>query len=128
MARKDVFVSRISHNQSLAASFNGPATVIKYLDNLAYQINITTSNSTGNFSVQGSLDYSVNPLTGIVESAGSWVTLNLAGGTPTVAAANDTIAIDLNQLPYTAIRIVYTASVAGTGTCDIWISGRQIGG
>ena len=58
---------------------------------------------------------------------GNWINLVLAGGTPFVAAANDQILIDLNQLPFTAIRLSYTSTIAGTGVADIFITARQLG-
>lgn len=128
MARKNTLQSRIAQNQSLAASFNSPVTVIEYTDNVCYQINVTTSDSEGSFVVQASADYDVNQPGTQVSNPGNWVDLMLAGGTPTVAGANDSILIDLNQLPFKAIRLRYVSSVAGTGTCDIWIVTKQIGG
>lgn len=128
MARKNIVVHRLVSAQSLAASFNSEVTVIRYLDNLSYQINITTSNSTGTFKVQGSNDYAVSEPGTQVTNSGTWVDLTLGGGTPSVAAANDSILINMNQLPFTAIRLVYTAGTAGTGTCAIYVVGKQIGG
>lgn len=131
MSRKNVVTKKIATAQSLGATFNSEPTVIQWLDNVAYQINVTTSNSTGTFAVQASLDYepsgSVDPISpgGVT---GNWVDLELSGGTPSVAAANDSILIDLNQLPYKAIRLRYTSTIAGTGTCDIYINSRQLGG
>ena len=128
MARKNVNIYQLASSQSLAASFNTSPTLIKYLDNCAYQINVTTTNSTGTFSVQASLDYAKNEVTDVVTNSGNWIDLNLAGGTPSVAAANDQILIDLNQLPYNAIRLKYTPTIAGTGTCNIYVMTRQLGG
>ena len=110
--------------QSMAASFNCVPTMIKYLDNISYQVNITTSNSTGTFAVQGSNDYQAAD--GLTTSAtGNWVSLTLSGS-PTAAAANDNIMITLNQLPFRAIRLIYTANVAGTGTCNCYIVAKQL--
>lgn len=111
-------------SQSMAASFNSLPTMIKYLDNISYQINITTSNSTGTFSIQGSNDFQAAD--GLSTAAtGNWVTLTLSG-TPTAAAANDNIMITMNQLPFRAIRLVYTSTIAGTGTCDCYIAAKQL--
>jgi len=126
MSRKNFVRSIISEGQSLASSFQITPTTIKYLDNLCYQINISTTDSEGTFEVQGSLDYDVNNVTNEESNSGAWVPLNI-GGTPTVSAANDTILIDMNQLPFNAIRLVYSSTVAGTGTCDIWLVGKEIG-
>jgi hypothetical protein len=129
MARKNVVVHEIASAQSLAASFSTTPTIVKYYDNCSYQINITTSNSTGTFSVEVSNDYAVTEGgPEVVTNAGTWVALTLAGGTPAVAAANDTIMINLNQLPFYAMRLTYTSTVAGTGTCDVYITSKQIGG
>lgn len=117
----------IETNKSLASSFNSAITTISYLDNVAYQINIRTSDSTGTFKVQGSIDYKANSI-GDNSQVGSanWVDLTLGGGTPSANAANDSIIIDLNQLPFNAVRLVYTSTIAGTGHCDIWIMAKEI--
>lgn len=130
MARKNVLNYRLVANQSLAASFNSAPTLITNTDNVAYQINITTTNSTGTFSVQGSVDYTAVEV-GASQASNTnphWVDITLGGGTPTVAASNDSILIDLNQLPFNAVRIAYTSTVAGTGHADIYVMTKQIGG
>ncbi len=128
MARKNILAPElIASAQSLAASFQTTPTVINYADNVSYQINVTTTNSTGTFSVQASLDYQQQtPMQ--VGRTGNWIDLSLGGGTPTVAAANDSIIINLNQMPYSAIRLAYTSTIAGAGHADIYIMHKQIGG
>ncbi len=128
MARKNVVVYKVANAQSMAANFTTSPTLIKYLDNMAYQINISTTDSVGTFAVEASLDYAVDEVGNTVTNLGNWVPLNLAGGVPFAAAANDTILIDLNQLPFNAIRLSYTSGTAGTGHCDIYIMARQLGG
>lgn len=128
MARKNVLAAQtpIASNQSLAVTFTSAPTVIAFMDNISYQIDVTTTNSTGSFKVQASLDYV--PADGIQTGrAGHWVDLVLSG-TPSVAAANDDINISFNQMPFQAIRLIYTPTVAGTGTCTIYVMGKQIGG
>jgi len=127
MARKNSLDVEIASNQSLSASFNSSPTIVQNVDNISYQINVTTSNSTGTFALQGSNDYSSVNVSGTA-NAGTWVNLPLGGGTPTVNATNDQIVIDINQFPMYAIRLAYTAGTAGTGTCNIFINARQIGG
>ena len=128
MARKNHLNYELLSSHSLSASFNSPATVIKFTDNVSYQINITTTNSVGSFSVQVSNDYAVNPMDPQdITNPGTWDTLTLSG-TPTVNSANDVIVISLNQLPYDAIRLAYTSSVAGTGVCTAYLTSKQIGG
>lgn len=128
MARKNTLRYRVATAQSLTTSFTTSATLIKYLDNCSYQINITTSNSIGTFTVQGSNDYNVDEPDNVISNAGNWIDLTLGGGTPFANAANDNIIIDLNQLPFNAIRIHYTAATPGTGTCEIWMNCKQVGG
>lgn len=126
MGRKNVLEPvLIASSQSLGASFNSAATLIDFLDNCAYQINVTTSDAVGTFDVQGSLDY----FPGNANQAavtGNWVSLGVSP-TPTLASASDVIMINLNQLPFRAIRVAYTRS-SGTGTCNIYIMSKQIGG
>lgn len=126
MSRKNTLEPvRLSTAQSLAANFNSAATLINYLDNVAYQINVTTTNSTGTVVVEVSSDYvpTNDPLH--KANSGIWAALTL-DGTPTVAAANDSIVISLNQLPYKAIRLAYSSSIAGTGTADIYITAKAV--
>lgn len=127
MSRKLVLLPvAIATNQSLATAFTTTPTVLSYQDNVAYQINVTTTNSTGTFTVQASMDYEAGVNGSGPPVAGNWVDLTL-DGVPTVAAANDTIAISLNQVPFKALRIAYTPTVAGTGTCNILIMARTVG-
>lgn len=126
MARKNAFNYQLLSNQSLSASFNSPATVVEFLDNCSYQINITTTDSTGTFAVQASNDYAIE--NGFITNAGNWIALTLAGGVPFVAAANDQIIINLNQLPFKAIRLAYVSTIAGTGTINVFVTDKQIGG
>lgn len=125
--RKNNLDYLVADNQSLGASFNSDPTLIKHLDNCSYQINVTTANAVGTFAVQASNDYDQTEVGDRVLNAGSWVDLNLAGGSgvPFVNMANDIILIDLNQLSFKAIRIAYTRT-SGTGTCDILINAKQL--
>lgn len=112
--------------QSLATSFISPVTFIRNTDNVSYQIDVTTTDSIGTFTVQVSDNYSVAN-TGAVENPGTWITLTLSG-VPVVAATNDIIGISLNQLPYDAIRLIYTSTTAGTGSCRAILTSKMIGG
>lgn len=127
MSRKNVLLPLVpvAAAQSLSATFSSKPTMIPYLDNCAYQINITTSNSTGTFSVQGSLDYEQAKFDQL-GITGNWIDLSLGGGTPTISAANDNIIINLNQVPFNALRLHYTSTVAGTGTVDILFMSKMV--
>lgn len=128
MASKTNIVYKLLKNQSLSASFTSPATVVRTYDNFSYQINVTTTDSEGTFQVQVSNDYYVNEANGnVIENPGNWIPLTLAGGTPSVVAADTNIAIDLNQLGFYAVRIAYISTVAGTGTANVYVTGKRIG-
>lgn len=126
---KNVAVKQIAVNQSLDDSFISEITTIQWLDNISYQINIDTSDSEGTFVVEASLDYvPANPSQSTQANPGNWFALQLSGGTPSVEGQDDVIGIDLNQLPYKAIRLRYVSTTPGTGTCDIFINSRTLGG
>jgi hypothetical protein len=128
MSRKNVLKPyKIASAQSMAVAFQTPPTLILFADNVSYQINITTTNSTGTFAVQVSNDYAVDEVNNIVVNPGTWDSLTLSG-TPVAAGANDSIVIDLHQLPFNAVRLAYTPIVAGTGTADVYIMHKQVGG
>lgn len=128
MARKNTLEYTLLEAQPLDAAFESPVTLVKQLDNCSYQINITNTTSTGFFVVQASNDYGINEITNDITFAGTWADLPL-GGTPTLQASNDTILINLNQLPFKAIRIVYVPNApGGDGLCDIKLFCKQIGG
>jgi hypothetical protein len=126
MSAKNTLIYTVATSQSMAASFITPPTVIKNLDAVSYQIIITTSNSTGTFDVQGSNDY-VPAQPNEVPNAGTWASIPL-GGNPASTGSNDNILIDMKTLPFVATRIVYTSTVAGTGTCKIVLVAKRYGG
>lgn len=128
MSKKATLQEQLLRSQSLSATFISPVTFVRSGDNISYQINITTTNSVGTFSVQVSDDYRIYEPTNAVSSAGNWVDLTLGGGTPFASSANDLINISLNQLPAGAIRIKYTSVTPGTGTCDLFITTKRLGG
>lgn len=133
MARKHSLVTQLVNPAtstttfSLASSFNSPATVVRFLDNCSYQINTFTTDSIGTFQVQVSDDYYVNEANdSVVMNPGTWTTLQLSGG-PSVGGVNDSIVIDLRQLPFYAVRLAYTSTTAGTGTAQIYITDKSVG-
>lgn len=128
MARKNTVNYQVASNQSLSSAFTSVPTEVITLDNLSYQINITTTDSVGTFAVQASDDYATYEPSGVVTNSGTWYNLPLGGGTPFANMANDTINIYLNQVAFKALRIAYTPSVAGTGVCNIFVTAKQLGG
>jgi len=125
--RKNSTNFRLLQAQSMKSSFTTPPTIVQFMDNIGYQINVDANGSSGTFAVEASLDYvPSDPTQEKPASSGTWVPLTLAGGTPTISGSDDTISIALQQVPFKALRLSYTSSVAGTGVCDIWVNVRQI--
>ena len=128
MARKNTEVFKVVDQADLSGDFTSVPTLIRNLDNISYQINALSPgrDANGTFAVEASLDYAVDALTGVVTNEGNWIPLTLSG-VPTLAGASDEIIINLNQLPFIAVRLAYTA-VSGGGTCDAYIACKQVGG
>lgn len=108
----------------LSANLTSPVTDIRYLDNIAIQL-IFTGTPTGTFVVQGSLDY----MRAFSEearavNAGTWTTITL-GSTLAASGAAGNILVDLNQLSFPYIRVVYTRT-SGTGSLDMWVEGKAV--
>lgn len=100
--------------KSLATSFVTPVTTISYTDNVSYQVNVSTTDSTGTFSLQGSND-------GV-----KFVTLLSTCGL--VGSVDDTIMVNVvGTTPCKFLQLLYTPSVAGTGTCTINITTKTVG-
>jgi hypothetical protein len=100
---------------SLSTAFNTVYTNMDRLDNVSYQINITTTNSTGIFTLQASSD----PL---------FVNWSTVGTAATVNGTNDTAIVWVNQEYCSAyVRLVYTPTIPGTGTCVIILTAKDIG-
>lgn len=111
------------------ASMTGTSTVtssvtnIQFLDNVSIQLQ-WTGTPNGTFSVQGSLDYAVNEVTGVVQNAGTWIEVTLPT-TPIAAGVAGEILIDTAMLSFPWIRIQYT-NTSSTGTLNGYISGKEV--
>lgn len=112
MQKNVLLPHRLEEAKSLATAFTSTITDIPYLDNLGVQINVTTTNSTGTFTIETSIDKV------------SWVTLPV--GTISVAAATDQFFVNMNNLPFQSIRVKYVPTIAGTGVCDIYVMGKEV--
>lgn len=96
---------------------------IQWLDNVSIQLNFTGT-PTGAFEVQGSLDYSVDPLSGTVKNPGNWIALTLSPA-PVASGSADQILLDLYGLTFPFIRVFYD-STSGSGSLDAYLSGKQL--
>lgn len=104
---------------SMAASINGPATIINLIPGISYDI-VWTGSPVGTFSVQVSNTYSQSA-SGAVASAGSWSDLPPAafvGTLPAPAGSAGNGFIDVVGTEAYAVRLVYTRT-SGTGSLTV---------
>lgn len=125
MAKSVLLKYHLIDAESMGADITSAVTDIRFMDNIAIQINFTTSDAVGTFYVQGSVDHNVqDPMNSVESPSGNWVDLDLSP-TPTAASANDNILINLTQMSFPFIRVFYDRT-SGTGTCDAYIFGKSI--
>lgn len=105
----------------MAANFVTPYTNLLQQDNGSYQIVVTANGSSGQFYLDGSDDV----LTTLQTAPIHWTEIMACG---TIAGANDTILIDVNQWPHTFARLRYVSTTPGTGVCTVRLTFKQIGG
>lgn len=116
------FQAMVVSQDMSAASITSNVIDIRYLDDIAIQAVWTGTSPVGTITVQGSLDYSAPPMA--IANAGIWTTVVLS---PTAAVSGNTgnILINMDQLSFPYIRIVYTKT-SGTGTLSTYICGKSI--
>jgi len=103
-------------------SFNTEVIEIgNLIDNVGLNIDLNNvTDQTGVFYVDHRIKKDTN-------NVSAWAELTLGGGNPTVADADATHLINLNQLPKGQIRVRFVAA-GGTpdGDATIWYSGREL--
>ncbi len=123
MPRKNVlFPYKLLTNNTMGATVATTPTHIAFLDDIAIQIDFTTSDAVGTFDVQGSCDY----VKGDAENAavtGNWISMGLS--IASAASADNHILINMATLAFPWIRVVYTRS-SGTGVLNVTITGKEI--
>jgi hypothetical protein len=115
MSRKNYAQHQLCSAKSLAASFSTASTILKGLDNVGYTIatdNVVTNS--GKFQVMARI------------GDGDWQELTFSSSM-TLANADDSWILNLNQVPFTEIRIDYAPGAPGDdGDVDIWLSAKEI--
>lgn len=111
----------ITNGDMSTASITSRVTSIQYLDNICIEL-FWTGSPVGTFAVQGSLDYAQDEF-GNVTNTGHWVPMALNPSPST--AAGSPILIDMNQLSFPYIRVIYTKT-SGTGTLQGYVGGKQL--
>lgn len=124
MARKNIARKKIASGVSLATAFQSELSNVQWLDNVGYIIETSgVTDNTGTFSVQVRNTTSDDP-----NEQSQWANLTLTA-VPTLANANAVFAINLNQLPFSEVRVAFTpAGITPDGTVTIWASIKQVGG
>lgn len=116
----------IDRFQTIASGDMGQATVtsaytdVRYLDNIGIQIQWTSANAVGVFTIECSDNY--NPIT---NTTGTWVALTFSPALTAPASNNGEFLVNVNQCPHAWIRIVYTRT-SGTGTLNAWVHAKEI--
>lgn len=90
---------------------------VTYTDNVGIQLTFTGTPS-GEFAVEGSVDYDDHL------STGNWSELTFST-TPQATGSADTHLLNLNQIPYKKIRVTYTRT-SGTGTLNIHVMSKGL--
>lgn len=103
----------------LSGSVTSSATNIEYKDNVGITLSWTGSTPIGTLAIQCSNDFGA---IGVVTP--TWIALDF-GTTISITGNTGSSLITMNQLPFTAIRAVYTR-VSGTGTLSALLSGKEI--
>jgi hypothetical protein len=95
---------------------------IEFYDNIGLLF-VYSGTPTGEFFVEGSINH-VQDQNGNVTTVGNWVPIDLDPSAVASGAAGE-ILIDLNQLSFPWLRVRYARS-SGTGTLDVYISGKSL--
>lgn len=108
----------------MSANRESIPTNINWLDNVGIVLSFTGTPQ-GHFEVQVSNDYQPAQMPNSVPvNAGTWITVPL-DNIPVAGGVDDTVAIDLNQLPFQWVKVVYVRS-SGTGTLNGQIVSKSV--
>jgi hypothetical protein len=105
---------------SMGADITSEPTDVRYTDNIGIQL-IFTGTPAGLFYVQGSID----PLAETDPASAAWSNLAFST-TPEATGAAGNHLINLNQIPYTKIRLFYDRT-SGSGALTAYVVKRAIG-
>lgn len=111
----------------MTTTLTSNAVGIQFMDNISMQM-VWTGSPTGAFAVQGSLDYKQLAPGGVIpptiENAGTWTAITLSPSPAATGSSGDWL-LDLNQLSFPWIRIVYTP-VSGSGNLNVTVAGKEV--
>jgi hypothetical protein len=96
------------------ASVTSNVTRTEYLDNVGIILSWTGTSPVGTLAIQASTDNT------------TWVALDF-GSTISISGNTGTHILNINQVPFSYLRAVYTKT-SGTGTLTALLSSKQVGG
>lgn len=113
--RKNVILPhKIVDAQPLSASFKSVPINVQYLDNIGLMLKVTTTANTGVFEIEASID-------GV-----TYDVLTLTPAISPLAGVNDIITINLNQVPFSYIRISFTLGTGTNGSVDAFLTAKEL--
>ena len=98
----------------MSADITSAESTVNYSDNAGYQI-VWTGAPVGTFSVE------------VTINGTAWEALTFSPVLTAPAGVPGSFVIDLNQLPFLKTRIKYTRT-SGTGTLNVWVMAKRLGG
>jgi hypothetical protein len=105
---------------SMGTSITSDPTNVQYIDNIGLQIT-ATGTPTGTLEVQGTAS-AEDPRDG---SSTQWDALTFDPALPAFTGAPASILININQFPFSRLRVVYTRT-SGTGSLDVTVVGKAV--
>jgi len=116
MAKRVVLPYNLKTAESLGVAFSTAAVSVRYTDNVGIFIKTASvTTNTGSFIVEGTIDGT------------NWFDFGLSPAL-TLANANTTFAVNLNQVPFDQVRVSFTPSVTTPdGTALISIMAKSVG-
>jgi len=117
--KKDTNNHQLIVGASMADSFTSSAVMIRWQDNVGLQLK-WSGTPTGVFTVECS-----NNRYPETNQAGDFYSLTFSPSLDQPAGAAGGYLINLNQVPFSWVRVVYTRS-SGTGTLDCWLTSKEV--
>lgn len=127
MARKDVILNFKMFGDTgadLSASRTSKVTSVGYTDNIGIIVSWTGTSPVGTLQIQVSNDY--DPLGNLGAGTGTWQPLDF-GAPIGIAGASGQHDLNINQLPFSFLRAVYTR-ISGVGSLQASLTTKQVGG
>lgn len=118
--KKALLPYKLVDAESMGATVTSDPTNVQYLDNIGLQVT-ATGTPTGTISVEATAS-SEDPRDG---SAAQWDELTFDPVLPAIAGAPISFLINLNQIPFSRIRVVYTRT-SGTGVLNVTVAGKAV--